>query len=157
MTKIKSLDTPNKKIMYDCPPGTNDKNSISTTESEKIKIEMSMEQAEELLNKPESNRTIILPNGTKVGLTEAGDPNGTPAIMMSGMGMHSRKYALLLNNYGLKYKVKIIGFDRPNIDGSDPIYFKKPKTKKSKNIKNFSLFLHSRRTINWIQRCLFQK
>jgi len=75
-----------------------------------------------------------LPNGRKVGLTEAGDPNGTPVIMMSGMGMHSRKYALLLNNYGLRYKVKIIGFDRPNIDGSDPIYFKYSK-KKSKEAK----------------------
>ncbi|OUM57171.1 hypothetical protein PIROE2DRAFT_17915, partial [Piromyces sp. E2] len=45
-----------------------------------------------------------------------------------------RKYALLLNNYGLKYHVKIIGFDRPNIDGSDPIYFKKKVVKKSSKL-----------------------
>lgn len=113
----------------------NDDDNISatTTPLEKIKIEMTMEQAEELLNRPESNRTIILPSGQKVCITESGDPNGTPAIMMSGLSMHSRKYALLLNNYGLKYHVKIIGFDRPNIDGSDPIYFKEKKVKKSSN------------------------
>jgi len=126
---------PNKKIIYEKYNKKNaNKKSTLARENPKIKIEMTMDQAQELLDKPESNRTIILPNGRKVGLTEAGDPNGTPVIMMSGMGMHSRKYALLLNNYGLRYKVKIIGFDRPNIDGSDPIYFKYSK-KKSKESK----------------------
>jgi len=127
--------SPNKKIIYEkCNKNNANKKPSLARENPKIRIEMTMEQAQELLDKPESNRTIILPNGRKVGLTEAGDPNGTPVIMMSGMGMHSRKYALLLNNYGLKYKVKIIGFDRPNIDGSDPIYFKYSK-KKSKESK----------------------
>jgi len=126
---------PNKKILYEKYNKKNPNNQTSLeSENTKIKIEMTMEQAQELLDKPESNRTIILPNGKKVGLTEAGDPNGTPVIMMSGMGMHSRKYALLLNNYGLRYKVKIIGFDRPSIDGSDPIYFKNSK-KKDKETK----------------------
>jgi len=142
---MKTLDTPNKKIVYDNVLGktknkkNNDNTNLSTSPVlQKIKIEMTVEQAEELLNRPESNRTIILPSGQKVCITESGDPNGTPVIMMSGMSMHSRKYALLLNNYGLKYKVKIIGFDRPNIDGSDPIYFKKKKVKKaSKKFKNY--------------------
>jgi len=126
---------PNKKILYEKYNKKKANNQTSLeSENTKIKIEMTMEQAQELLDKPESNRTIILPNGKKVGLTEAGDPNGTPVIMMSGMGMHSRKYALLLNNYGLRYKVKIIGFDRPSIDGSDPIYFKNSK-KKDKETK----------------------
>jgi pimeloyl-ACP methyl ester carboxylesterase len=135
---MKTLDTPNKKIVYDNVSGKANNNNLSATPiPQKIKIEMTVEQAEELLNKPESNRTIILPSGQKVCITESGDPNGTPAIMMSGLSMHSRKYALLLNNYGLKYHVKIIGFDRPNIDGSDPIYFKKKMVKKhSKHFKN---------------------
>jgi len=132
---MKTLDIPNKKIVYDPVAGkgkkANNNNLSATPVLEKIKIEMTMEEAEELLDKPESNRTIILPSGQKVCITESGDPNGTPAIMMSGLSMHSRKYALLLNNYGLKYHVKIIGFDRPNIDGSDPIYFKKKRIKKS--------------------------
>jgi len=127
---MKPLDTPNKKIIIDNKPTSN-----STVENKKIRIEMTCEEARELLDKPESNRTIVLPNGSKVCITESGDPNGTPAIMMSGLSMHSRKYALLLNNYGLRYKVKIIGFDRPNIDGSDPIYFKESKKKSSKKFK----------------------
>jgi len=146
---MKTLDTPNKKIVYDNVQAKNknknkinDINNVSTPTPvlEKIKIEMTVEQAEELLNRPESNRTIVLPSGQKVCVTESGDPNGTPVIMMSGMSMHSRKYALLLNNYGLKYKVKIIGFDRPNIDGSDPIYFKKKKVKKNTSKKPKTYF-----------------
>jgi len=80
---------PNKKILYEKYNKKKANNQTSLeSENTKIKIEMTMEQAQELLDKPESNRTIILPNGKKVGLTEAGDPNGTPVIMMSGMGMH---------------------------------------------------------------------
>ncbi|KAG4096395.1 hypothetical protein H8356DRAFT_1275801 [Neocallimastix lanati (nom. inval.)] len=144
---MKTLNTPNKKIVYDIPSIIGNDNSSKAIDNKKIKIEMTYDQAKELLERPESNRTIILPNGTKVGLTEAGDPNGTPAIMMSGMGMHSRKYALLLNNYGLRYKVKIIGFDRPNIDGSDPIYFKESKKSSKKNSKKIkNIFRKSSKT-----------
>jgi len=86
---MKTLDTPNKKIVYDNVSGKANNNNLSATPiPQKIKIEMTVEQAEELLNKPESNRTIILPSGQKVCITESGDPNGTPAIMMSGLSMH---------------------------------------------------------------------
>ncbi|ORX51513.1 hypothetical protein BCR36DRAFT_351391 [Piromyces finnis] len=146
---MKTLDTPNKKIIIDSEQ--QDKNNLSTPTSQKVRLEMTMEKAEELLSRPESNRTIQLPNGQKVCITESGDPNGIPAIMMSGMGMHSRKYVLLLNNYGVKYKVRIIGFDRPSIDGSDPIYFKKTSRKPKKQIKKKSMSLQNTNSKNNIE------